>query len=299
MRSSADASVEWTLGFEATRETLAIDSVLSPTTLSRDDDETYGVFGEGAVPLDSARRFSVDFGGRFSNFTSYGNQTSGKGGLNYRPSDAVELDAGVATGFKAPSLYSLYDPTYGNPNLKPEESVQTEAGVQLRPARGFLCSVRSFDARIRNRFGYDPSTFRSLNVERATVRGVELEADARVSSALRFAPSLTYLSTHDERTGRELTDVPKWKGALKVGYDFSNLDGITLSLLVKSSRGASAGGTRVAGFYRADLTTRHRLSPKWTLTTRFENLLDRDYQEIRGYRSPGFSAYAGLEFVSL
>lgn len=299
LRSAPDSAFEWTLGFEATRETLGIDSLLSPTKLSRDDDETYGAFGESAVPLDSERRFSLDFGGRFSRFTSYGNQASGKGGIDFRPSEKVELDAGIATGFKAPSLYSLYDPTYGNPGLKPEESVQAEAGVQLRPARGTLVSARAFDARIRNRFGFDSSTFRSLNVERATLRGVELEAETRITSECRVGPSLTYLSTHDERTGRPLADVPRWKGALKVDYDFSPLDSVTLSFVAKSSRGASAGNATVAGFYRADLSTRHRLGRLWTFTTRFENLTDRDYQEIRGYRSPGLSAYVGLEFVSL
>jgi vitamin B12 transporter len=299
LRSEADSAIEWTTGIEATRETLHIDSLLFPTVLKRDDDETYALFAETSVPLDTARRFAIDFGGRYSHFTSYGNQWNEKGGLNYKPTERVELDAGISTGFKAPSLYSLYDPTYGNPNLQPEESVQAEAGVILRPTTAVLLSLRGFDSRIRNRFGYDPSTLKSLNIARAKIRGVEFESENRVSSSLRISPSLTYLSTEDESTGNSLPDVPDWKGALKFALDITNAHSVTLSLVAKSSRGTSVGNTRVAGFYRADLTTRHRLGRAWTLTARFENLLDKDYEEVRGYRTPGLEGFVGLEFVSL
>jgi vitamin B12 transporter len=300
LHSGADSLVEWTGGFEATRESLHLDSLLSPAGLTRDQDETYALFAESSVPLDSSRRLAIDFGSRFSHFTSYGNQWSEQGGLNVRPSDALEFDAGVSTGFKAPSLYSLYEPESGNAGLKPEESVQAEAGVTVHPDRAWLVSVRGFATRTRNRFGYDPNPpYRSLNVARATVQGIEFGSEGRIARGLRVAPSLTYLSTRDEATGLALSDVPKWKGALKIAYDLSRAHSFTLSLLAKSSRGTSAGNARVAGFYRVDFTTRHRLSRGFTLTTRFENVLDRDYQEVRGYQTPGLSAYLGLEFASL
>lgn len=299
LRSEAETRLEWAGGFEATRETLRVDSLLFPTALARDHAEAWALFGEGALPLDPARTIAVDFGARFSDFTSYGDQWNGKAGLNFKPRPDWEFDAGVSTGFKAPSLYSLYAPTYGNPGLKPEESVQAEAGVSFRPSAAALFSLRGFASRIRNRFGYDPISFRSLNVERARVRGVELESENGVAGGLRIAPSLTYLSTRDEATGRSLPDVPRWKGALKIAYDLPSAHSFTLSFIAKSSRGASAGNARVAGFCRVDLTTRHRLGGEWTLTTRFENLFDRDYQEVRGYRSPGLSGYVGLEFAAL
>jgi vitamin B12 transporter len=299
VRSAADAFVDWSGGFEATHETIHVDSLLFPTTLTRTEDSTYGVFGEGAIPLVPSRVLTADFGARYSHFDTYGNQWSEKGGLNYRPFDFIEFDAGISTGFKAPSLYSLYDPNYGNPNLKPEESTQVEAGAIVRPSRTTLISVRGFTSQVKNRFGYDPVTFRSLNVEHAEIRGVELESETRLIRNLRFSPSLTYLSTKDFHTGRPLNDVPRWKGALKLAYDFSRTDVVTLSVVAKSDRGSSAGSGHVAGFYRVDLTSRHRLSADWTLTTRLENLLDRDYQEIYGYRTAGVSGYLGLEFASL
>jgi vitamin B12 transporter len=299
LRGAEGSPFEWTAGFEANRETIGADSLLFPTTFSKSDAETYALFAESVVPLDSSGHLSLDFGARYSHFTSYGNQWNEKGGLNFKPSDVLEFDAGVSTGFKAPSLYSLYDTKYGNTELKPEESVQVEAGVVAHPASALQVSARGFESRIRNRFGYDPSNFKSLNVDRAKIRGVELEAESRVLASLRVAPSLTYLSAKNEATGQDLSDVPNWKGAVKVAYELSPAHSFTLSLLGKSSRATSVGNTRVAGFYRADLATRHRLGPAWSLTTRFENLLDRDYQEVRGYRTPGFSAYVGVEVVSL
>ena len=299
LRSNANSWIEWTGGLEATRESLHIDSLLFPTVLGREDAETSALFAESVVPFTAEKRFAIDFGARYSHFTSYGNQWSGKAGATARPSETLELDAGLSTGFKAPSLYSLYDPQYGNPALQPEQSVQAEAGVSVHPSSLVTVSARAFESRIHDRFGFDPVSFRSLNVARARIRGAELESDATLRGGLRIAPSLTFLSTHDEATGRALPDVPKWKGALKFAYDLRGGHSFTLSFVAKSERGTSAGSARVAGFYRADLTTRHALSRAFTLTTRFENLLDHDYEEVRGYRAPGFSASIGLEFASL
>jgi|GEM_PF-3525969 len=300
LRSEVDSAVEWTTGFEATREFIGVGSLLFPTVLTRDHAETYALFAEGLIPLNSTKTFSIDFGARLSNFSSYGNQWSEKGGLNYKPMEGFELDAGVSTGFKAPSLYSLYEPTSGNTDLKPEESTQVEAGVISHPTTAGMVSMRGFSSQIRNRFGYNPNPpYKSLNVARAKIRGVEIESEMRLCAQFRIAPSLTYLSTRDEATGQELTDQARWKSALKFAYDLSSAHSITLSVVAKSNRGSSVGNSRVAGFYRADLTTRHRLTQAWTLTSRFENLLDREYQEIRGYRTPGFEAFFGLEFASL
>jgi vitamin B12 transporter len=290
------------VGTEATRETLGLQSYGNPTPLAKDHAHTLAVFSEASFPLIQAmsegetHRLSADVGGRLSQFTTYGQQWSGKAGLNAVPARGLETDVGVSTGFKAPSLYSLYDPLYGNPRLQPEESVQVEGGVALVPSRNSRFSVRAFENRIRNRFGYDPASFRSLNVERAVIRGIEFETETKLGAGFVFRPHLTYLSSRDERTGTELTDVARWKGGLKLDWSNENGSAFGFSALSKSSRGSSAGNLRVAGFSRLDLTGRTRLHESWSATARIENAFDRDYQEIRGYTAPGLSAFAGVEY---
>lgn len=42
----------------------------------------------------------------------------------------TKFKATIGTGFKAPSLYYLYDPAYGNENLNPEESFGWDFGIE-------------------------------------------------------------------------------------------------------------------------------------------------------------------------
>ncbi len=124
---------EWVVGAELTREGLDINSLLSPVHLKKTHSETGAVFAESSLPLDSRGIYALDFGSRFSHFTSFGNQWSGKFGGTVRASEDFTFDAGVSTGFKAPSLFSLYDANSGNDQLKPEESVQYEGGASYVP----------------------------------------------------------------------------------------------------------------------------------------------------------------------
>lgn len=289
--------MEWVTGLEVTRESLGIESILNPVTLGRTHAETAGVFAESSVPIDSRGVLRLDFGSRFSHFTTFGDQWSGKAGATAALSPSLVLDAGLSTGFKAPSLYSLYDPTYGNDQLKPEESIQAELGAVFSPTRMTTFEVRGFGSRVKNRFGFAPSpSFRSLNIEYADITGVEVGLDHRITSALRVATSTTYLSTHDQRTGEPLTDTPKWKQSLKAVVTPRALTSITFSFLMKTARGASTGAGRVPGFGRIDLSATQELAQNFSLSARVENLLNHDYQEVLGFRSPGLSAYLGAEY---
>jgi vitamin B12 transporter len=303
IRNGRPDELEFVVGSEATRETLALDSYAVPARLAKDEAHTAAVFGEAKIPLVAKSEdgraspdLSADFGARLSQFTTYGRQWSGKAGLSSRIANGLEADIGLSSGFKAPSLYSLYDPLYGNSSLKPEESVQAEAGFGFAPSHAWQVSLRIFESRIRNRFGFDPATFRSLNIERADIRGVEFENEFSFAPGFRLRPHLTYLSSHDHRTGRELTDIPRWKGGAKLEWDATDSASYILSVLAKSSRGSSAGALRVSGFSRVDLTARTKFRENWSFSARIENAFDRDYQEIRGYSGQGLSAFAGIEY---
>lgn len=294
---SEKSVTEWVGGVEFTRETLGIDSTTFPVVLRTDHAETISAFGEASLPLDSARTFSVDLGSRFSYFTTYETQWSGKVGATAKLSKNLTFDGGISTGFKAPSLYSLYDPTYGNPQLKPEESVQVEFGGVLTLTREMTFSLRGFTNHLRNRFGFEPSpSFRSMNVARAEVTGIESGFDRKWNTFLRSSATLTFLSSHDYRTGQALTDLSKWKQTTKLIFTPQDATTITLSLLGKSARGLATGIGRVPGYGRLDLSLTQQFTPTISASSRIENLLDHDYEEIRGFRTQGLSAYAGIEY---
>ncbi len=296
-RRAGKSSVEWSGGVEGTRETLGVDSLAAPVTLGKDHAEMVALFGEGSVPISSWGTTRADFGSRFSHFTSFGNQWSGKAGLTTAVGTDLTLDAGVSTGFKAPSLFSLYDPVSGNTDLKPEDSVQGELGGVYSFTRVTSLELRGYATRVSNRFGYQSvAPYRSLNIERAEIKGIEVALDTRVTPETRFVSTTSYTDSKDLATGRELPDVSKWKQTFKFEYSPSKITSVSLSFLAKNTRGASASTTFVAGYGRFDLAATHSLSERFSFYGRIENLLDRDYQEIRGYSAPGISGFVGAEF---
>src|SRR5690606_14602780 len=124
---------------------------------------------------------------RNDNISSYGNKATG--GLAYDYALSSTLTAGVAanTGFRAPTFADLYSPYFygsvGNPNLKPESSLNIKASLR------YLDDTTLQEAVIyQNRIDdmivgcvYDPATGTSSaqNIDRARLRGLTLRAEQR------------------------------------------------------------------------------------------------------------------------
>ena len=52
----------------------------------------------------------------------------------------------------------------------------------------------------------------------------------------------------------------------------------------------------LASYVLVNAAGTYALSDRWSLYGRIDNLLDQDYEEIRGYGVAGLSGYAGLQF---
>ena len=66
----------------------------------------------------------------------------------------TKLKATVGTGFKAPSLFYLYDPAFGNPDLNPEKSLGWDAGIeQFFWNEGLSFGVTYFENDYKDLFG--------------------------------------------------------------------------------------------------------------------------------------------------
>ena len=94
----------------------------------------------------------------------------------------VKLFVNLYSAFKTPTLYQLYDPSFGNLELNPEESFNIEAGAQIAISKKLsdrgVYFYRNTDDAIEFIIT-DPSTFASQyrNVSSRKANGVELELD--------------------------------------------------------------------------------------------------------------------------
>ena len=79
----------------------------------------------------------------------------------------------MGTEFKTPSLFNLYDPTFGNKDLDPEETTGWDAGIeQYFIKQNSVLGFTYFKTTYKNLFGYDEN-FRTININKAETEGVE------------------------------------------------------------------------------------------------------------------------------
>jgi iron complex outermembrane receptor protein len=147
-----------------TGDVVGIRGEVSPQDASR----TVGaLFAELNLPL--ATGFEVLASVRYDHYSDFGGTTNPKVGVRWQPVKSLLFRAAWGTGFRAPTLVDLYEPQFtvlteglppdpfrcpvtgsdqdcggaygvvtgGNPNLQPETSTQSTAGVVWAPAPGW------------------------------------------------------------------------------------------------------------------------------------------------------------------
>jgi vitamin B12 transporter len=217
------------------------------------------------------------------------------------PGTGTFLRASYGTAFTAPSLQQLKDPTYGNPDLRPERSRSAEAGVEQELAgRALRLGVTGFTTDVDDLFSFDPVTFKSINIGSARINGVESFVGLHLG-VFRTRVDYTWMHPFDRTTGQDLVRRPRnkvsgtvdlvpggrWTLSLRGSWvgrrtdtDFSTFQPSTVSLHAYLLLAAAAS---------------FEVSPHVKLLARVENLLDQKYSEVLGYGTPGIGAYGAVE----
>ncbi|HVM32666.1 MAG TPA: TonB-dependent receptor, partial [bacterium] len=255
-------------------------------------------------------RFFLNLGVRGDAHNQFGTHATFQAGAAYFvPGPETKLSANVGTGFEAPDLYQLYDPSYGNPGLKPETNSGFDFGLE-QPLGPVRVGATFFHADYSNLFGDDPSTFQYINVSSARTQGLESFAVLEGVKNLALRLSYSYLDSRDLSTsandldaGLPLIRRPAHQGTLDADYDFGGLQvGGTLryvgTRLDEDFNGFPAKVVTMPSYWLADLRAAVELDSRWKLLGRVENLFDQSYEQIFGYTTPRFSAYGGVK-VSL
>ncbi len=250
----------------------------------------------------------VTGGIRNDDFDTFGHATTGRATLAWLPvPDTIKLRASYGTGFRAPSFLDLYGRNayyVGNPNVTPERSRGTDAGVDyyLPQHRGTL-SATWFQTNTTNLIDYNFAVFPStvVNVGRARTQGVELSARTTLSDGVEAFVNYTYLDAQAllptshirllRRPQQQVSaDVHRAFGGFTVGGGLQyvgrrdDVDAQTYATIAE-------GGFTVARVYAAWQAT-----PALSVKARVENVLDRHYEAVNGYPALGAGAFGGVEW---
>jgi vitamin B12 transporter len=212
----------------------------------------------------------------------------------------TKIKGSYGTGFKAPSLYQLYS-SYGDQNLKPEESTGWDAGFeQSFVGEKLKGDFAYFNNDFENMVDYNTATYRYSNVAKAKSHGVELSASLYATELLTFRGSYTYTKTEDKATGLELLRRAKNKVGFDANYRFGENGNINLNLVYVGKRAdmnyATYPTTRLTmpGYVVTNLAASYHLTKNFQIIGRIDNLFNKDYEEVVGYGTPGISAFGGI-----
>jgi len=218
----------------------------------------------------------------------------------------TKLKATYGTGFKSPSLYQLYAPAniwgpIGNKTLMPEETTSWDLGIEQDLWDGKVrLDGTYFSSRFENLIEYD-YTQGYINIAKASSKGVEFGFRFAPAENLILSASYSHIVAKDRNTEEALLRRPKDKFTASLNLGFLAKGRLVLSLIHLGARDDLEWidwiSTRVQmdAFTLLNAATSWNILPHIQLYLRLENILNQQYELIRGYGTPAFSAYGGFE----
>jgi vitamin B12 transporter len=129
----------------------------------------------------SGKGLNAELGGRWNNHSIYGNNFTYSFNPSYTINKSVKLFINISSAYRVPSLYQLFS-EFGNKNLKPEQSVSYEAGIQYSK-NNFSTRAVGFKRNTKDVIiFYTDANWNSFykNEDKQKAYGIELEASIKV-----------------------------------------------------------------------------------------------------------------------
>jgi vitamin B12 transporter len=217
----------------------------------------------------------------------------------------TKIKATIGSGFKAPTLFYLYDPLYGNTELDPEKSFGWDAGIeQFFRRESFSFGITYFFNRFDDMFGFDPVTFKTININKAESEGVEIFTRAALTNGLDLKANYTYTNAIDKSEGtpdynKKLVRRSEHKAGLFLSYSFTQSVNANVEFIYVGEREEPdftnyPSRIIMPDYFLVNFAAHYNLFSFLRLQARIENLLDKQYEEIYGYGTAGFSVFGGI-----
>lgn len=249
-----------------------------------------------------------------------------RGYLVYHLTDSIALKGGVAKGYKTPEAKVLTNGEYstgyyGNPNLKPESSINYELGAIFDFNNYGNISVTAFQTNFKDEISsdlYDYNTilpngeecvadgcYYSVNRGKNTAKGVELALSSGEYKGFSANASYTFLDKRykdgikNVLGGDRVENIPRHTTIVKLNYTSGKFSSYikatgrydTIARTKGGNRRAIPGLDKYNDFYVVDLGMSYKLSNASSISLAVNNLFDKDFFVPYEYTSGGNIAY--------
>ncbi len=269
--------------------------------------DTIGYYAQHQYNSD---KLNTQVGVRLEDNERFGNHTVGQGAVRYHITPATSVYANVGSAFRAPALSELYyfdesmwGNTYGNPELKPEESVSYEVGVNHQIKDNLALSLSAYKTDIKNlimySYGYPNSTYENIN--KAEITGGEFGLKYNRGNYYAAA-QYGLVDAKNKDTDLTIAYRPKHTGTLTVGYD-DGVVGVSTSVIARSKANISnsANAKTMPGYATVDVNAYWNINPYVKLFTNIQNISNVEYKTANYYQDQwyvngGRQANLGMTF---
>lgn len=164
-------------------------------------------------------QWKLTSGIRYDNHSSFGGYTTPRINLGFKQNDNTNYYLSYSEFFIAPTPYQLYNATYGNRDLKPEDGHTVEAGMSHKFNDTLTGTFHIFQRNSNNIVGYDPMTYVSINIDEEKVHGWDVQLNKKFSTMLNGFVGYTGISVESPGKQDNVSGyVPK--GTWNVGLNY-------------------------------------------------------------------------------
>jgi vitamin B12 transporter len=252
---------------------------------------------------DVSNKWLLELGGRSNKHNRYGSNQTFSISPSYKLNASIRFMASASTGYKAPSLYQL---SY-NDALKPEQSFNTEIGMELKTNPLFIRAVY-YNRTIDNGIDYNYIDYNFFNYIQQKVNGLELELNWKANEKNNFSANYTLMNgqetnqnrvtTKDTITYNYLLKRPKNTAGIQWTYEVSPKLNFSMAVRYIGKR-YDVGGYAAADVILNDYTLlnahiQYKLNKDILLYADGQNLANAVFQEINGYNTMGRMLMIGI-----
>ena len=239
-----------------------------------------------------AHRWQVS--ARHDDNSRFGDQNTHALAYGYQITDALRVHVGYGTAFKAPSVYQLFVPYFGNASLQSEKARNREAAVVWERS-GQSASATYYLNHVDNLIDYSFATSTYENISKARLEGLTLAYSGRFGN-WDFGASYDWLDAINTDTDKQLGRRARNRGMLSIARHWGAFDAGAEWIGVGKRFNMNNETGQMGGYSLLNLTARYAINNELAIEGRINNLLDKNYESAIGYGTLGVNAFVGLRY---
>ncbi len=214
-------------------------------------------------------------------------------GTVFKPFTFYNIKVNGSRNFRIPSFNDLYWKGSGNPNLRPENSVQAEITNEIYN-KNISFKITGFAIKIKDLLRWKPDIsgiWSPENVENVNTYGTEIVFNAKTnvnSHLFTFSTSYGFTKSINQKSEKELIYVPNHKWVSNLDYSYKNFS-INNQILYNGKVYTSSDNLNVLSEYivvNAGINYAFGAKQNFSVGIRANNIFNEKYQSVLGRYMP-------------